>query len=203
MLDLPRIATAMNASPDPCVLQTLGMKGVSLALWQRRLPQALTNWLDKLPPEKLPQFRRTLQVLKVGEAVRAACLETGETDHADALAAEVAAIAEQASMALAAPMLEVRLAVTARQSCPKWHVDAVPGRVLCTLRGQGTEFGPIDADGGAQSVHHMARGHVGAFRGALWPGQELAGIVHRSPPVKDGAMRLLLVIDPVDDWGAC
>ncbi|MEQ5868684.1 DUF1826 domain-containing protein [Sagittula sp. NFXS13] len=203
MLDLPRIATAMNASPDPRVLLTLGAEGVSLALWQRGLPDGLAAWLDGLPLEQLPRMRRTLPSAKVADAVRAACREAGATACADALAEEVATIARQATMALAAPMLEVRLSVSAGQPCPKWHVDAVPGRVLCTLRGPGTEFGPMDADGGAQSVHQMARGSVGAFRGALWPGAGLAGIVHRSPPATDGAPRLLLVIDPVDDLGAC
>lgn len=61
---------------------------------------------------------------------------------------------------------------------------------------QSVQYGPIDVDGGAQSLHQMPRG-------ALWPGGELAGIVHRSPPASDGALRLLLVIDPVDDWGRC
>jgi hypothetical protein len=203
MLDLPRIATAMNESSDACVLQTLGMEGVSLAVWRRALPEGLAAWLDTLPVERLPTMRRTLPVGKVAEAVRSACRHAGAGEAPDALAEEVATIAAHAAMALAAPLLEVRLSVSAGQPCPKWHVDAVAGRVLCTLRGPGTEFGPIDPHGGALSVHRLAPGHVGAFRGALWPGKELAGIVHRSPPAPEGAPRLLLVIDPVDDWGTC
>jgi hypothetical protein len=203
MLDMPKIATAMNESADARVLQTLGMEGVSLAVWQRSWPEGLTAWLDSLPMDQLPTMRRTLPAAKVADAVRSTCREVGAAGQVDVLAEEVASIAHQATIALAAPMLEVRLSVSTSQPCPKWHVDAVPSRVLCTLLGPGTEFGPIDVNGGAQSVHRMARGHVGAFRGALWPGKELAGIVHRSPPATDGAARLLLVIDPVDDWGAC
>lgn len=203
MLDLPRIATAMNASADPRVLQTLGMEGVSLALWQRDLPEGLADWLGALAPDQLPQMRATMPASKVAKAVREACHAAQATAQAECFAEEIATIARHATLALGAPLLEVRLKVDTGQSCPKWHVDAVAGRVLCTLRGPGTEYGPIDADGHAQSVHQMARGAVAAFRGALWPGRELAGIVHRSPPATDGAPRLLLVIDPVDDWGRC
>lgn len=203
MLDAPKIATAMNASPDPRALQTLGMEGVALTLWQRDLPDGLADWLDGLAPEQLPQMRGTMPVARVAEAVQNACRDAGATGQADALAMEVATIAQHAALTLAAPLLEVRLKVSTGQPSPKWHVDAVAGRVLCALRGPGTQYGPIDADGGAQSVHHVPRGAVAAFRGALWPGQELAGTVHRSPPATDGAPRLLLVIDPVEDWGRC
>jgi hypothetical protein len=101
------------------------------------------------------------------------------------------------------PLLELRLDVTEGQPCPKWHVDAVPGRLICTLRGPGTEFGSIGPDGEPQAIRRMARGAVGIFRGVLWPGRELAAVVHRSPPRNAGGPRLLVVIDPIDDAGAC
>lgn len=200
---LPRIATAMNSSPDPRVLQTLGMQGVSLALWTRALRPKLAQALDALPTDRLPRLRRTLAARDVAAAVRAACREAGTGHCAEMLAEEVEALVGYAIPVFATPLVELRLSVTEGQPCPKWHVDAVPGRLLCTLRGPGTEFGPIGTDGAAQTVQHMERGAVGIFRGVLWPGQELAAIVHRSPPREAGGPRLLVVIDPVDDAGSC
>lgn len=200
---LPLLATGVNSGSDPRVLRTLGMAGVSLALWTRALPDDLACALDALPTDRLPRLRRTLAPGSVAGAVHAACAEAGTGDCATALAAEVAALATQAMEVFASPLLALRLDVTEGQPCPKWHVDAVPGRLLCTLRGPGTEYGPIGPEGEAQTVHSMPRGTVGVFRGVLWPGRELAAIVHRSPPRDAGGPRLVVVIDPVPEAGAC
>ncbi|QHQ35807.1 DUF1826 domain-containing protein [Algicella marina] len=200
---IPRIATAMNSSTDARVLQTLGMEGVSLALWERSLPDELARELDALPPERLPRMRRRLAVRHVSRAIRQSCEDADAGACSKQLADVVQELSKLAMGVFASPMLELRLDVTDGQPCPKWHVDAVSGRLLCTLRGPGTEYGPIGPGGKPESIHRMARGAVGVFRGALWPGQELAAIVHRSPPREAGGTRLLVVIDPVDDAGAC
>ncbi len=198
---LPAIATAMNSSDDPNVLRTLGMKGVSLALWDRALPDDLAHTLDSLPPENLPVMRRRLAVSQVRRAVLEACEDAGANEIATDLATEIRELASHAMAVFASPMLEIRIQVTEGQPCPKWHVDAVQGRLLCTLRGPGTEYGPLQPSGEPDTVHRMTRGQVGVFRGALWPGRELAAIFHRSPPKDVGGTRLLVVIDPVDHAG--
>lgn len=202
-LVLPPIATAINRGADPRVLRTLGMGGVALALWNRELPEPLAADLDTLPVERLPRLRRRVGVHQVAAVVRAAGDAAGAGDCIEPLANEVEHLASLAANVFASPLLRLRLDVTEGQPCPKWHVDAVPGRLLCTLRGPGTEYGPIGPGGEPQSVHRMARGAVGVFRGALWPGRELAAVLHRSPPREAGGPRLLVVIDPVDDAGTC
>lgn len=200
---LPRLATGINSSTDPSVLQTLGSEGVSLALWQRTLPEQLIVALDELPVERLPQLRRRVTVRNAATAIHSACDEVGAGSCATLLADVVKDLSAHAVRVLASPVLQLRLDVTDGQPCPKWHVDAVPGRMLCTLRGPGTEFGPIGPDGAPETIQRMPRGWVGVFRGALWPARELAAVLHRSPPREAGGPRLLLVIDPVDDAGTC
>lgn len=200
---LPRIATVVNSSTDSSVLQTLGMEGVSFALWTRELPANLTNALDSLAVDRLPRFRGRFPARGVAAAIRAACEEAGTGKCAALLVAEVETLATHAMQIFGSPMLELRLDVAEGQPCPKWHIDAVRCRLLCTLLGPGTEYGPIGPNGEPQSIHRMARGAVGVFRGALWQGRELAAIVHRSPPREAGGSRLIVVIDPVDDAGAC
>ena len=58
-------------------------------------------------------------------------------------------------------------------------MSAVP-RLVCTLRGPGTEFSPARPDG-----------------------RELPGVVHRSPPADAAATRLLVVVDPIDEAHPC
>lgn len=202
-MTLPPMATGVNSGADARVLQTIGMPGVSLALWEHSLPRALSDTLDSLPVACLPRLRRRLMLRDVAGAVRTACTQSGAESCGDALATEIAELAGHATQVLASTMLELRLDVTEGQPCPKWHLDAVAGRMLCTLRGPGTEYGAIGLKGEPQAVYRMARGTVGVFRGVLWPGPELAAILHRSPPREVGGARLLLVIDPVDDAGGC
>jgi hypothetical protein len=203
MTNPSRLATAMNSSTDPRVLQTLGMEGVSLALWTRAMPEDLAKALDVLAPDRLPRLRCRLSPRDVADAVRTACFEAGTGACAGPLAAEAESLAAHAMQVFASPLLEVRLDVTEGQPCPKWHIDAVPGRLICTLRGPGTEYAAIRPNGEPRSTHRMARGAVGAFRGSLWPGRDRAAIVHRSPPADAGGPRLLIVIDPVDTMGTC
>lgn len=195
----PTPATAMNQSADPRILRTLAMEGVSLALWDRRLSENLTRILDALPAAQLPTMRQSLNVNHVSAGVHATCIASGAHACADELARDIADIAQHASDVFATRLLEIRLDATQGQPCPKWHLDAVPARLLCSLRGPGTEFGPIGPGDTPQSIHRMARGAVGVFRGALWPARQPAGILHRSPPGNEGNTRLLLVIDPIRD----
>lgn len=200
---VPRIATAMNSSTDPRVLQTLGMQGVSLALWERRLTDRLSRSLDALRLDRLPRMHRRLAVQHVAGAVGAACSEAGAGDCAKQLAADTEELAAHAVQVFSSLLLDIRFDVAEEQPYPTWHMSSLSGRMICTLSGPGIEYGPVGPRGRPQSIHRMARGAVGAFRGIFWPGQEIAGIVHRSPQRTAGERRLLVIIDPVDDAGAC
>lgn len=198
-----RVAPAINIGSDVSVLRTFGMEGVSLTLWERTLPETLASTLDALPLDRLPRLRAELAVGQVADAVRAACDEAKTGECAGPLTTEIERLADHAARIFASPLLKLRIDLTEGQPCPKWHVDAVPGRLLCTLRGPGTQYGPAGENGAPRSVHQMTRGSVGIFRGLLWPGQEVAAILHRSPPREAGGARLLVVIDPVYDAETC
>ncbi|MBL9058800.1 MAG: DUF1826 domain-containing protein [Mangrovicoccus sp.] len=101
---------------------------------------------------------------------------------------------------LAALLLEVRLEARDRQASRKWHLTwSATGRSApCAVL---TGFGLGRPDGDPATVQVGLTSAVGLFRGLLWPGRERLGIVHRSPPVRTGETRLVLVIDPVDEAG--
>lgn len=197
---LPRLATAMNRSGDPDVLRTIGMPGVAVAVWTPEQPDGFQTWIEDLPAGQLPRLRATLPPQHASDAVAVACDKAGTPAGAyrDHLVNRTAELATLASEILASLLVELRLDVTSGQACPKWHLDSVHARLLCTLRGSGTEFGPARPDGTPSAVHRLPAGAAALFRGLLWPGRDLPGIVHRSPPTRPGAIRLLLVVDPVD-----
>lgn len=201
MTALPRLATAMNASADPAVLRTVAMPGVALAVWTPDRPDGFQDWIDALPPERLPRLRASLPPSRVRDAIAAACerAATPPGAHRDHLIEHAAQIAALASEILSSLLVELRLGATDDQDYPKWHLDTVHARLLCALRGPGAEFGPARPDGTPTDVRSLPTGAVALFRGLLWPGRELPGIVHRSPPAQAGITRLLLVVDTVDE----
>ncbi|WP_169308773.1 DUF1826 domain-containing protein [Paracoccus gahaiensis] len=199
-----RPATALNQSADPRVLGTLVMPGVAAALWQRPIDPLWQAWLDGLPVSQLPRLRQTLRPQDVAAAMTAACAASDLPDspQRQRLIDDVAELALLAARHLDALLITLRIEVTAGQSCPKWHLDAVRARLLCTLRGAGTQFGPASGAAQVAAPQQMPTGAAALFRGRRW-GAEPSGLLHRSPPAQPGRTRLLVVVDPVDEAASC
>ena len=202
---LPRLVTAMNHAEDPRVLQTVALEGIAVAVWLRTAAPAYQEWLDTLPVDRLPTLALEVPAVRAADAISRACDTCGTQagDARDAFVADVASIVVAASEALGTPRVFLRLQAAKEWTCPNWHVDAVTARVFATLRGPGTEFGPARPDGVPRRVSTLPTGAVAIFRGVLWPGNELSGIVHRSPDVPPGTVRHFLSIDPIDARGTC
>jgi hypothetical protein len=117
---------------------------------------------------------------------------------------------------LGCPAAGVRLEVVAGAMCPRFHVDRVGVRMLCTYRGPGTEW-LDDRDADRRLLGRRAEGAsdessglmldpkvvqvvptfaIALLKGSLWQGNAGRGIIHRSPAVADmESPRVLLAID--------
>jgi hypothetical protein len=102
--------------------------------------------------------------------------------------------------------------------CPRFHVDNVPCRLITTYYGIATEWlphhlvdrsklgqaghGKLDEETGIfqnyEDIKKLDIGHVGLLKGESWPGNQGAGLVHRSPKLENGSQRLLVTLDFVD-----
>ncbi|NJA08213.1 DUF1826 domain-containing protein [Methylococcaceae bacterium WWC4] len=110
----------------------------------------------------------------------------------------------------------LRLRTLDNAMCPRFHVDRVPARMICSYGGIGTEWLPeyaVDRDklgmGGcgvpdqvsgliadATAIRQMPAYAVGLMKGEHWVGNEGRGLVHRSPtPTAVQPRRLLLTLD--------
>jgi hypothetical protein len=98
----------------------------------------------------------------------------------------------------------IRLEKMTDRMCPKFHVDSVPLRLLCTYQGPGTEWTDpntaysinFDEPYDETLLHHFPAGSITIYGGS----QSLNGLKplwHRSPAVAQGDGRLLLCIDPI------
>ena len=111
----------------------------------------------------------------------------------------------------------VRVATLERAMCPRFHVDLVTARLVCTLVGGGTEFlaegacershlgAPTSAGGDAPGllrpearVHAAPEGAMVCLKGELWPGNRGRGAVHRSPRACSSNPRLVLTLDALE-----
>ncbi len=109
----------------------------------------------------------------------------------------------------------LRLETIKSTTCPRFHVDNVPCRLITTYSGSCTQWLPDqfvdrsklgtgnnglpdELSGIFQSVDDIKQltiGDVALMKGKLWAGNENAGLVHRSPILNAEERRLLLTLD--------
>jgi hypothetical protein len=112
-----------------------------------------------------------------------------------ALADDLALLVDLTAELVGADEVGVRLRALARPMCPRFHVDHVSVRVVCTYLGAGTQW--LDREDDERSVRSMPAGAIGLLKGTAWPRRVPRGAVHRSPPMSPGDVRLLVTLDPL------
>lgn len=170
------------------------------AIWDRQVPQKVTDWLEMLAPEALPEGRFVLNADQVAACMRELFLAQGIADGAPLawLAQDAQTLAHHISDWFEAPQLRLRLEPVFDDACAKMHIDKVIARLICTYRGPGTELG-VD---GSQRIPATAvpTGMPILLKGSLWPSPDAPKLRHRSPPISGtGLTRLVLVLEACPD----
>lgn len=114
------------------------------------------------------------------------------------------------------PAVGVRVEVTRRPMCPRFHVDRVGIRLLCSYVGAGTQWlddryadrsqlgipsAALNQDAPglvlSPAAHHQVpENAIALLKGSAWQGNELRGVIHRSPvQANPDAARVLLAVD--------
>lgn len=185
----------------------------NITIWQRDLSTDIENCVGTLV-ESHNNFQTSL--IAKPENIFKKLIETEkELNNAKALCKDIAEIVEMFCILLNFEQVGLRLATLDRAMCPRFHVDMVPCRLVCTYHGVGSEWLPhdkvdrtklgrgnnglADEESGIfqnpQDINQLKAGHVAILKGELWEGNAGAGLVHRSPQVPDGNNRLLLTLD--------
>ena len=176
--------------------------GVAAAIWRRQPMPGFQSWIDALPDDVLPSARVILRPDAVRDVARAICEAAGLPDSDDRarLIDDIAAQAHVFAGLMRARWLRLRLDRVTGNACRRFHIDAVTARLVCTYRGPGTQYG-ISRDGAEPArVFSVPTGAPILLRGTLWRDGPPSGLLHRSPPIEGtGQVRLVLVLDPVDD----
>ena len=171
-------------------------------IWRRRVHKRMQSWLDTLPVDQLPTGRIVLPVQKVRSAVTELMniSEMPGCSERELLLDDICLLAHEFNELFAPAYLRLRFDVVTTNKCPKFHIDHVAARLLCTYRGAGTEYSFLDDQKRPAEIFTTPNCAAIVLRGAKWPTDRANNLVHRSPEINDGnETRLLFVIDPVDN----
>ena len=171
-------------------------------IWRRRVHKRMQSWLDTLPVDQLPTGRIVLPVVKVRSAVTELMNISEMPDCAERqlLLDDICLLAHEFDELFAPAYLRLRFDVLTTNKCPKFHIDHVAARVLCTYRGAGTEYSFLDDQKRPAEIFSAPNCAAFALRGTKWPTNCANNLVHRSPEITDqNETRLVFVIDSADN----
>ena len=171
-------------------------------VWDRQIPINIQDWLNKTDPSLIPSFREICHKNEVSKKIINIFENSKLTNKKDTdwLIQDITNLSEVFSNLMKVDYIRLRMEVVSTNSCRKFHVDAVKGRLICTYRGQGTQYG-ISIDGNdPQNFETTPTGSPILLRGTLWIENNPKIILHRSPPIEGtGETRFVFVIDPIFD----
>lgn len=171
--------------------------------------------LERRPSAALREDARRLAQASLDVSLRLRSVAPIEVEPAlsgyPALASDLAELTTLAMDLFEAREVGLRLRSLSAPMCPRFHVDRVVARVVCTYQGPGTEWVP---DG---SIHRARLGGasddgtilapgtqisaaptfaIALLKGDAFPGHQGHGVMHRSPPASAASeRRLFLSID--------
>lgn len=134
------------------------------AIWYREVPGNVMKWLSNLEQDRLPSGRVVLQANAVEDTVRHLCdiAEMPTCQHRDWLIADISDLSKCFAVLMGAPNLRLRLQAVATNACRRFHLDAITGRLVCTYRGTGTQYGVARQGQGIERKVQFCQPHQAA-----------------------------------------
>lgn len=203
-----------QVSQDPVVLTDLFLPEKHITIWQRDLMPNIEHYFDAVFHHlgqglrgvyALPSMKQTLnKELPDGEG-KAEVIE------------DIYLLSDMMTCLFDCQDVGLRLAPMDSAMCPRFHIDNIPARLVCTYLGNGTQWLPSEV------VNHAKLGHgsnglpdhesglyadsdaiqqlcgfdVGLLKGSAWDNDVSKAAVHRSCPIEVGQKRVLLTLDPM------
>ena len=205
----PAPATYCSRAVDAGTLPDLAQvfdPAVNLVRLQRPLPPGLTGYLNAAHASgALGSGRRA--VIDAGSPLPTGTLP--ELPGRDIVDADVQCLSELLADLTGCTRIGVRIEVLDRAMCPRWHVDRVALRLLCTWIGPATEWldercadrSRLGSDAvmtDAAGIGRAAAGDIVLLKGELWPGNAGRGVIHRSPQLDaPHQLRIVAAFDAV------
>lgn len=196
----------------PAIFTDIYHEETNIIIWQRKLSKTLQGAVDAFLISN-PTFQLSMTVTP--QSVLSSLSESLGSSGQTVLGENIAELVDMFCCLFDIKRAGLRLTALDRAMCPKFHVDKVPCRLVTTFQGVATEWLPHqqvnrdklgagsnglpDTESGLYSnqndIQQLSCGDVALLKGEIWPGNENAGLVHRSPALPAGKNRLLLTLD--------
>ena len=201
--NLPSEFTRLVHMVEDCSdLTVFSEKTFPAVIWSRQLSPKTQSWIDKIDPNLLPNARKVLHKSAIKETLEHIFnnARITKSDQLDWLLKDITKLGEVFSNLMQVDFLRLRLDVVSTNSCRKFHVDTVTGRLICTYRGEGTQCGISRGENEPVDIFSVPTGSPVLLSGLLSSKENGLELLHRSPPIEGtGVKRFVLVFDPIID----
>lgn len=199
---LPVVSAPGDATSTVHVLEIADLAAiheahVRVVSLRRSVLPTLARYAERIVREQPFQFRSVVACEEDGglDALDDLVKHLPPDDARDVLVQDIAFWIEVVTCLSGLPRCGVRLACLDERMCPRFHVDQVPFRLLCTYAGSGTEWlDERDVDRSMPIGFAVKRG-AKVQRAGRMDVTLLKDAVHRSPDC--ARPRLLLTLEPV------
>ena len=201
-------AVTQNTRIDTCssvkALSAISRPEKDLVIWRRSISSIISDWLEKIDPSQLPDFRVLVRPTDVRRAIGPQLDASGmpSTNEQNLFIDDVSDLVAVFADITHSDLVDVRLDRISHDACWKFHRDSVETRLLTTYVGPSTEWVDPTCAGQALREQRNYKGpierlevnDVAIFSGSLSKSGD--GIVHRSPPIAGtNYTRLLLCLN--------
>ena len=192
-----------QGAPEVTVLADIFEDDVQVAVWNR--PSPVGQDVVALACEQRLAVKSWLDIAQL----EATLLRSLPHETYAPLREDLFLLADMVACLFGVDGVGLRVTALRKPMCPRFHVDRIPVRMLCTYGGAGSQWLPsprvsdqLLVPGCEQSalyqqqhVEQLEAGQVALFKGETWRDNPGAGVVHRSPPMSPGQQRLLVTLD--------
>ena len=202
------IRHAQGTAPD--VLTRIHEESVNMAVWQRVLPVHIADFCALLLSSGDPLAHALSLELpdeNTSPNLQGLAQRFSDLEGYTGFIADVGWLVSAYACLLGVKRVGLRLRALDNAMCPRFHVDHVTARLVTTYSGPGSEW----LEEGVMARQHLGNdqveaphrtliqqikaGDVALLKGEKWPGNQGAGLIHRSPALKSGERRLILTLD--------
>jgi hypothetical protein len=204
-------SSALEVS-EPGALTSIYQPEINVCQWRRPVDEAACSYAAQTLGQY--SFQQSYRVRAGDLGKRPLALDLPPGPDREAFLADLTQLVQLYLDLFEPQELGLRLGSLTGAMCPRFHVDRVEVRLICTYHGRGTEYlenhavdrrhlghlacGRRDEESGLirGPVRRLGRFAVGLLKGERWPGNEGSGAVHRSPGVdpREGR-RVLLTLE--------
>ncbi len=198
---------------SPTTLTAIYEESVNLVVWERRQATEHALYAGLLATHWKGFGFRAEVPFSDGEAMVRSRLP--ELAGKEAVVADIVLLMDLFCTLFELDSVGLRVTSLSSAMCPRFHSDNVPCRLICAYGDGGTQWLPehaVDRSrlGAASaglgdeasgvydrdtSIRQLAAAHVALLKGDGWEGNRGRGLVHRSPPIRPPATRLLVTLD--------